>query len=85
MDIKEEDILGDNVGRHWYYKAKAQYLVRYLQGMNCRRILDVGAGSGFFSKLLLEHSSAESSLCVDPGYAEIWDDSVRGKALCFFR
>ena len=28
MDLKEEDILGADIGRHWYYRAKAAALRR---------------------------------------------------------
>ena len=26
MDLKEEDILGADIGRHWYYRSKAAAL-----------------------------------------------------------
>ena len=50
MDLKEEDILGADIGRHWYYRAKAAALRRAVGDLAPRRILDVGAGSGFFSR-----------------------------------
>ena len=53
MDLKEEDILGADIGRHWYYRAKAAALRRAVGGLSPQRILDVGAGSGFFSRHLL--------------------------------
>jgi len=28
MDLKEEDILGSDIGRHWYYQSKAAALRR---------------------------------------------------------
>jgi len=32
MDLKEEEILGDQVDAHWYYKAKKAALLRDLRG-----------------------------------------------------
>ena len=60
MDLKEEDILGADIGRHWYYRAKAAALRRAVGDLAPRRILDVGAGSGFFSRHLLAEAGAQS-------------------------
>ena len=51
MDLKEEDILGADIGRHWYYRSKAAALRRAVSGLRPKHLLDVGAGSGFFSRL----------------------------------
>ncbi len=79
MDLKEEDILGADIGRHWYYRSKAAALRRAVGGLAPRHLLDVGAGSGFFSRHLLERTAAESALCVDIGYPADRDDDVAGK------
>ncbi|MBM3646393.1 MAG: class I SAM-dependent methyltransferase [Alphaproteobacteria bacterium] len=79
MDLKEEDILGADIGRHWYYRAKAAALRRLVDALQPRHILDVGAGSGFFSRHLLETTNAQSALCVDIGYPADRDDSAAGK------
>ena len=79
MDLKEEDILGADIGRHWYYRSKAAALRRAVGGLAPRHQLDVGAGSGFFSRHLLERTAAESALCVDIGYPADRDDDVAGK------
>jgi hypothetical protein len=47
--IKETDILGDSIGEHWYYCSKAAATRRLLGEAPITRILDVGAGSGFFA------------------------------------
>src|SRR5260370_7992035 len=83
MDLKEEDILGADIGRHWYYRAKAAALRRAVGGLDPRRILDVGAGSGFFSRHLLARTAAQSALCVDIGYPGERDDSVAGKPVLY--
>ena len=85
MDLKEEDILGADIGRHWYYRAKAAALRRAVAGLAPRRILDVGAGSGFFSRHLLAETAAQSALCVDIGYERERDDSVAGKPVLYRR
>ena len=79
MDLKEEDILGADIGRHWYYRAKAAALRRAVGDLAPQRILDVGAGSGFFSRHLLAQTGAQSALCVDIGYPSERDDSAAGK------
>jgi SAM-dependent methyltransferase len=85
MDLKEEDILGADIGRHWYYHAKAAALRRAVGDLAPRRILDVGAGSGFFSRHLLAEAGAQSALCVDIGYPSERDDSVAGKPVLYRR
>src|SRR5713226_810671 len=85
MDLKEEDILGADIGRHWYYRSKAAALRRAVAGLQPRHILDVGAGSGFFSRHLLAETGAQSALCVDTGYTSERDDSVAGKPALFRR
>ena len=44
MDLKELEILGDRVDRHWYYRAKASAMRRMLRGTGFAEVLDVGAG-----------------------------------------
>ena len=85
MDLKEEDILGAEIGRHWYYRAKAAALRRMVGPLHPKRILDVGAGSGFFSRHLLAETGAQSALCVDIGYPSERDDSTAGKPVLYRR
>ena len=85
MDLKEEDILGADIGRHWYYRSKAAALRRAVAGLQPRHLLDVGAGSGFFSRHLLAGTASESALCVDIGYPGDRDDSVAGKPVRYRR
>jgi 2-polyprenyl-3-methyl-5-hydroxy-6-metoxy-1,4-benzoquinol methylase len=85
MDLKEQDILGDAVESHWYYRSKADALVSLLSRLTPRRILDVGAGSGFFSRQLLARTPATEALCVDTGYEHDRDELSSGKPLRFRR
>ena len=80
MDLKETDILGDRIGAHWYYHAKARAMERMLGDAGARTILDVGAGSGFFSRYLLDRSAREA-WCVDISYDADADETVAGKPL----
>ena len=32
MDVKEQDILGDLINHHWYYRAKGAAMTRLLAG-----------------------------------------------------
>lgn len=85
MDLKEEDILGADIGRHWYYRSKAAALRRMVGPLAPRRVLDVGAGSGFFSRHLLAEGGAQSALCVDLGYERERDEMLDGKPVLYRR
>ncbi len=86
MDLKEEDILGDKINTHWYYLAKGKAM-RDLIGDGSRfdEVLDVGAGSGVFSRQLLDHGITDSAVCVDPNYAEEKEDLQNGKPIRFVK
>ena len=83
MDVKETDILGDNINKHWYYVAKAKAMMNCLKDYNFKqyKILDIGAGSGFFSRYLLENTTAIEAYCVDIGYEKEFDEIIFGKNL----
>lgn len=85
MDLKETDILGDTIGNHWYYRSKASALKMILKDVEIENILDVGAGSGFFSKFLLSAADAETACCVDVGYDVEYDDTEAGKPIHYRR
>ena len=85
MDLKEEDILGDDLPEHWYYKSKASALSRYVSKAHPDKILDVGSGSGFFAKHLLRTTGATEATCVDTGYEKDWEETVNGKRVRFVR
>jgi hypothetical protein len=85
MDLKEAGLLNGDEARHWYYASKARALRRCLMNRAPHQILDVGAGSGFFSKNLLTNTTAVGATCVDPGYEREWSESVGGKPLAFRR
>lgn len=85
MDLKEIDILADAISVHWYYRAKAEATRRLLEGQGAKTVLDVGAGSGFFSKHLLESTDVAEAWCVDPSYPGDSDETHGAKPLHFRR
>lgn len=85
MDVKEQDILGDGIGRHWYYVAKGNALLQFLSGCGARDVLDVGAGSGVFSRRLLSAGFCERATCVDTAYTADWIEAYCGKQIAFLR
>jgi len=85
MDLKETDILGDSIGEHWYYCSKAAATRRMLGEAPIKRILDVGAGSGFFSHHLLTHTAAREAWCVDISYPADFSATTAGKPVHYRR
>lgn len=85
MDLKEEEVLGEFVEQHWYYRSKAAALLRLVAPLQAYRILDVGAGSGFFSRHVLANTAAQEAMCVDPYYQEERNELVAGKPMQFRR
>ena len=85
MDLREDGLLGAGVADHWYYRAKSAAVVSLLGGMRPACVLDVGAGTGFFSRQLLRRDHVTSATCVDPGYDADRDEWIEGKPLLFRR
>lgn len=85
MDLKEEDILGSAITGHWYYVAKGRAMRQLLGSFRADEVLDVGAGSGVFSRQLLDAGVCRSAVCVDPFYAAERNETHNGKPLHFVR
>jgi hypothetical protein len=85
MDVKEADILGEEAGEHWYYVAKGLAVRRLLGDERVGTVLDVGAGSGVFSRQLLAAGVAEAATCVDVGYDAPRDETYHEKPIRFVR
>lgn len=83
MDVKEIDILGEHIADHWYYRHKAQVLERCLSKASYRCVMDIGAGSGFFTRHLLNTGKAQQGICVDTGYEQDRDENLEGKSIAF--
>lgn len=85
MDLKEEDILGDAIQSHWYYVSKGRALRDFLGDSRVPQVLDVGAGSGVFSRQLLDQGLCDSAVCVDPNYVQERREDHHGKQISFVR
>ncbi len=85
MDLKEEEILGSAIAGHWYYVAKGRAMRKFLGGFKADEVLDVGAGSGVFSRQLLDAGICNSATCIDPNYASEREEVHNGKTLRFLR
>lgn len=83
MDLKETDILGPRIENHWYYRSKAKAMSQLLGDGAIANLLDVGAGSGFFSKYLLKKSIAKRAWCVDVSYDHDSDEIEHGRDIHF--
>lgn len=85
MDIKEELILGDKIHDHWYYVSKGRAMRKFLGSLKAPEVLDVGAGSGIFSRQLIDEGICDSAVCVDPNYAEEKTENHNGKQIHFVK
>jgi ubiquinone/menaquinone biosynthesis C-methylase UbiE len=70
MDLKESGSLDFDELEHWYYKSKGLAIRAMLHGCRGRVVMDVGAGTGVFSKQLLDAKMYKQAICVDPGYTK---------------
>ncbi len=85
MDVKELGQISGPPEAHWYYAAKFDLLAATVKAFGARRVVDVGAGSGVFARLLLERTDCQEATCVDPAYEADHDETVNGKILRFRR
>jgi 2-polyprenyl-3-methyl-5-hydroxy-6-metoxy-1,4-benzoquinol methylase len=85
MDIKEENILENDILSHWYYRSKASALSLLSGNMANRKILDVGAGSGIFTRFFLQNTETEQAVCVDPAYPVESVEKINGKQIYFVK
>ncbi len=85
MDLKEEHILGNGISEHWYYLAKGRAVRDFLGKTKVSEVLDVGAGSGIFSRQLLDAGVCERAVCVDPNYAHEYEEQHNGKTIKFVK
>ncbi len=85
MDLKEQEILGETAGSHWYYRAKSAAMLQMLGHAPVHSVLDVGAGSGFFSRRILDETQAGDAICVDPNYPDEHEERQGGKTLRFVK
>jgi hypothetical protein len=85
MDLKEQAALAGEAHLHWYYRAKSAAMLRMLEGATFDKVLDVGAGSGLFSRYLLDQTPCREAVCIDPNYPAETQDWQGGKPIRFVR
>ena len=68
MDLKEVELVSPDI--HWYYQAKLFALTRAVErySPHWSLLVDVGAGSGFFSRSIANFQIGQHVVCVDPNY-----------------
>ena len=85
MDLKEEKTIGGDPAAHWYYISKGRAIKALLGKSPVDQLLDVGAGSGVFSKMLTDEGRAAKAVCVDPNYDEEFIGKRRTDKMDFVR
>ena len=86
MDLKETQTFNSDISSHWYYVLKGAMVKRAIKGIpSLTRLADIGAGSGFFSKYLLQHTKIQSGVCIDTGYKNTHEEKVGEKSLSFIQ
>ncbi|NWG70024.1 MAG: methyltransferase domain-containing protein [Parvularculaceae bacterium] len=85
MDLKEENAIGGDPMAHWYYVAKHRAILDLIGKRPYDRALDVGAGSGVFSRMLLAEGMVRHATCVDPNYPQDWIGQRRSDRIAFKR
>jgi 2-polyprenyl-3-methyl-5-hydroxy-6-metoxy-1,4-benzoquinol methylase len=85
MDLKEEQALNGDPIRHWYYHSKARAVRQLIGAIKPASLLDVGAGSGVFSRYLLDAGVVMRAVCLDIGYPEDVLSSSERAGMSFVR
>lgn len=85
MDLKEETAIGGDPSSHWYYISKGRAIRSLIGGGGARSVLDVGAGSGVFSRMLIKDETTEQAVCVDPNYTNEWLSAHRDERISYVR
>lgn len=70
MDLKEIDLVDPDF--NWYYQHKAKFIYKKTlkHAKTINNLIDVGAGSGFFSKYFQKRNPNVNVFCVDPFYSD---------------
>lgn len=85
MDLKEQKAINGDPADHWYYISKGRAIKSLLGRKPIEKLLDIGAGSGVFSKMLTGEGRARHATCVDPGYEDDFVGARRTDAIDYVR
>jgi SAM-dependent methyltransferase len=74
MDLKELGLVDPET--HWYYQAKIVPFKRAFRtyASQAKTVLDIGAGSGFFAKSIVQLERDLTAICIDPNYESEWQE-----------
>lgn len=70
MDLKEERAIGGDPQSHWRHISKGRAIRSLIGERHFARVLDVGAGSGVYARMLTAAGIAERATCIDPNYSD---------------
>ena len=85
MDLKESHLIAEDPGTHWYYRSKADMMLARIAGLDARHVLDIGSGSAFFARQIMQRTSATQVVCLDTGYDQDKHERLNGKTISFVR
>lgn len=85
MDLKEIEVLGEDINTHWYYSSKSRALLKIIKNIPVCKVMDVGAGSGYFSRVLLNKTDTQEAMCIDISYEKEETAKENGKPIHFLR
>ena len=85
MDLKELELAGGDAESHWYYRSKSEMMLSHLSGLTLNRAMDIGSGSGFFARQIIQNTECHEVTCIDNGYTADTTEQVGQKTLGFVR
>jgi SAM-dependent methyltransferase len=85
VDLKEENAISGDPSAHWYYISKGRAIKALLGRQPIEELLDVGAGSGVFSKMLVNEGCVAKATCFDPNYADEFIGKRRTDKVAYVR
>lgn len=85
MDLKEMELMGGSLEDHFYYVSKGKALYSMIGRNNLKTVLDIGAGSGLFSKQLLSTGKFKYAVCLDTGYTHEYTEIYKGCPITFLK
>jgi 2-polyprenyl-3-methyl-5-hydroxy-6-metoxy-1,4-benzoquinol methylase len=85
MDLREENAISGDPSAHWYYISKGRAIKALLGARPIEKLLDVSAGSGVFSKMLVNEGCAAEATCLDPNYADEFIGKRRTDKVAYVR
>lgn len=83
MDLKEAHLTDDDANSHWYYRSKSEMMLARVARLGVDRVLDIGSGSAFFARQIMNRTQATEIVCLDSGYEAESSEQHSGKTISF--